>query len=81
MKQSKGKVAIPVSLFNGEKGSNGVSMQSLLLCFILKSISIDFKCPALSYVHVKQTKHPQLTVVVKYFTILTLALEKYISVL
>lgn len=49
--------------------------------FSQKSMSIMFKifyfkCPALSYVHVKQAKHPQLTVVVKYFTILILAIEK-----
>lgn len=36
----------------------------------------DFKFPALSYVHVNQTKHPQLTVVGKYFTSLTLSFKK-----
>ena len=36
----------------------------------------DFKYPALSYVHVNQTKHPQLTAVGKYFTSLTLSFKK-----
>ena len=36
----------------------------------------DFKYPALSYIHVNQAKHPQLTVVGKYFTSLTFSFKK-----